>query len=84
MVTKIPQRRAWQPTPGFLPEISHGQRNLAGYSPWGHRVRHELATEHVLLQKMLDLMVERPRLGTDKVMRSNWIRVAISLQNGIA
>ena len=28
----------WQPTPGFLPGKSHGQRSLAGYSPWGHRV----------------------------------------------
>ena len=26
---------------------SHGQRSLAGYSPWGHqRVGHELVTEH--------------------------------------
>ena len=25
----------WQPTPVFLPENSHGQRSLAGYSPWG-------------------------------------------------
>ena len=32
-VKKIPWRRAWQPTPGFLPGESHGQRNLAGYSP---------------------------------------------------
>ena len=24
-------------TPVFLPGKSHGQRNLAGYSPWGHR-----------------------------------------------
>ena len=31
-------RRAWQPTPVFLPGKSHGQRSLAGYSPWGHRV----------------------------------------------
>ena len=27
----------WQPTPVFLPEESHGQRNLKGYSPWGHK-----------------------------------------------
>ena len=27
----------WQPTPVFLPEKSHGQRSLVGYSPWGHR-----------------------------------------------
>ena len=32
---KIPWRRAWQPTPVFLPGKSHGQRSLAGYSPWG-------------------------------------------------
>ena len=31
----------WQPTPVFLPGGSHGQRTLAGYSPWGsQRVRH--------------------------------------------
>ena len=24
---------AWQPTPGFLPGESRGQRSLAGYSP---------------------------------------------------
>ena len=34
-VEKIPWRRAWQPTPVFLPGESHGQRSLAGYSPWG-------------------------------------------------
>ena len=28
-------RRAWQPTPVFLPGESHGQRSLVGYSPWG-------------------------------------------------
>ena len=26
-----PRRRAWQPTPAFLPGGSHGQRSLAGY-----------------------------------------------------
>ena len=34
-VGKIPWRRAWQPTPVFLPGESHGQRSLVGYSPWG-------------------------------------------------
>ena len=29
--------RAWQPNPVFLPGESHGQRSLAGYSPWGHK-----------------------------------------------
>ena len=34
---KIPWRRKWQPTPVFLPGKSNGQRNLMGYSPWGHK-----------------------------------------------
>ena len=34
-VGNIPWRRKWQPTPVFLPGESHGQRSLAGYSPWG-------------------------------------------------
>ena len=38
-------RRKWQPTPVFLPGKSHGQRSLEGYSPWGRRVRHNLATK---------------------------------------
>ena len=29
--------RKWQPAPEFLPVESHGQRSLAGYSPWGRR-----------------------------------------------
>ena len=36
-VAKIPWRRRWQPTPVSLPGKSHGQRRLAGYSPWGHK-----------------------------------------------
>ena len=34
---KFPQRRKWQPILVFLPEKSHGQRRLVGYSPWGHK-----------------------------------------------
>ena len=30
-----PWKRKWQSTPVFLPEKSHGQRSLVGYSPWG-------------------------------------------------
>ena len=36
-VRKIPWRRAWQPTPVFLPGESPGQRKLVGYRPWGLR-----------------------------------------------
>ena len=36
-----PWRGEWLPTPVFLSGDFHGQRSLAGYSPWGHRVRHD-------------------------------------------
>ena len=34
-VRRIPQRRKWLHTSVFLPGEFHGQRSLAGYSPWG-------------------------------------------------
>ena len=40
-IRKIPWRRAWQPTPVFLPGEFHGQRSLAGYSWWDRRVQHD-------------------------------------------
>ena len=36
-VREIPWRREWQPTPVLLPGEFHGQRSLAGYSPWDHK-----------------------------------------------
>ena len=42
-----PWRRAWQPTPVFLPGESYGQRSLAGYRSWG---RKELDTTEVSLR----------------------------------
>ena len=39
-IRNIPWRRAWQPTPVFLPRKFHRQRSLVGYSPFGlKRVR---------------------------------------------
>ena len=62
---KIAWRRKWQPTPVFLPGKSHGQRNLAGYSPrGGKRVGHELATK----QQQKVLHASRAELRT-----VNWI-----------
>ena len=47
-VRTIPWRRKWQPAPVFLPGKFHGQRNLVGYRPWGHK---ELdMTEHTRTQ----------------------------------
>ena len=36
-VRKIPWSRKWQPTPVSLPGKFHGQRSLAGCSPWGQK-----------------------------------------------
>ena len=44
-VRKITWRRKWQPTAVFLPWKTHGQRDLADYSPWGDkRAAHNLET----------------------------------------
>ena len=34
---KTSWRRGWPLSPVFLPEELHGQRSLAGYSPWGRK-----------------------------------------------
>ena len=40
LVRKITWRMEWLSTSVFLPGEFHGQRSLAGYSPWGsQRVR---------------------------------------------
>ena len=44
-IEKIPCRRKWQPTLEFLPGKCHGKRSLLGYSPWGLRIGHDLATK---------------------------------------
>ena len=51
---KIPWRRKRQPTPVLYPGQCHEhswntQRNLGSCSPWGHRVGHDLVTEHALV-----------------------------------
>ena len=52
-VGKIHWRRNWQPTPVFLPGKFHGQRSLAGYSPWGHK---ELDMTEQLAQYRVDIL----------------------------
>ena len=50
-VGKIPWRRAWQPTPVFLPGEFHRQRSLVGCSPWG--LKESDATERPALSHSL-------------------------------
>ena len=63
-VGKIPWKREWQPTLVFLPGEPHGQRSLAGYSPWGRSESDTAeATEHsciyVNLGKLQEIMRDR-------------------------
>ena len=46
-VEKIPWRRGWLPTPGFLPGGFHGQRSLLGYSPWGSSLNKQFPIKSV-------------------------------------
>ena len=48
-VEKIPWRKAWQPTPVFLPGHFHGQKSLAGYSLKGHK-ESDVTEAHVCTQ----------------------------------
>ena len=54
-------RGKWPPTPVSLPEKSHGQRSLVGYSPWGpERVGRNLVTKQpysLLQETFLNLFV---------------------------
>ena len=52
-VRKIPWRRAWQPTPLFLPGEFHGERNLVGYNPYGRKELDTTAYTHVHQAKAL-------------------------------
>ena len=76
--SKMPWRRKWQPTPVFLPGESHGQkslvgqRNLAGYSPWG--------------RKELDGTRQQPRgkcfwISNSAVQWNFWTRANLTLGN---
>ena len=48
-IEKIPQRREWLPTPGFLLGEPHEQGSLAGYSPWACKDTTEQLTFSLLV-----------------------------------
>ena len=51
-VGKIPWRRIWLPSVVFLPGKFHGQRSLAGCSPWDHKesdTTKRLSTTHAAM-----------------------------------
>ena len=53
-----PWRRKWYSFPVFLPGEYHGQRSLAGYSPWGHKsVGQNLAIKQQQQKEKLNLYI---------------------------
>ena len=51
-VGKIPWSRKWQHTPVFWSGKSHGQRNLAGYSPQSYKESD--MTGHARIEKIIE------------------------------
>ena len=82
-VGKIPWRRKWQSTPGLLPGKSHGQRNLVGYSPWGHK---ESDTTEPLHFTSLIRSLNSPSDSTWKlkVLRPMWMKKLLCLCYSLA
>ena len=82
-VRKIPQRRAQQSTPVFLPGESHGQRSLAGYSPWGCKESdtiERLSTQHIsfgrVFNQLRDCLI-KPTFLHCSCPVSSWIEASI-------
>jgi len=53
-VGMISGSKKWQPTPIFLPGKFHGQRSLAGYSPWGHKELDQTGHTHMHAKRFTD------------------------------
>ena len=51
-----PRRREWLPTTLFLPRELHGQRSLAGYSPWGHKESDTTEPTHTHFGTVMELV----------------------------
>ena len=75
-VRKIPWRREWQPILVFLPGKSHGQRNLVGHSPWGHKkAGHDFVTkqqQEIYTQKKQFQKSPFPPLTHSTLVKRTW------------
>ena len=60
-VRKIPWSRNLQPTPVFFPGKFHGQRSLAGYSPWDRKESD--TSEQLNTRKNVTLEINIPVCG---------------------
>ena len=74
-------RRKKQPTSAFLPEKSHGQRTLVGYSPQGHK-EIQLSTSTTFLRQWKLYTISwalRKLMSIESVMPSNNLFLCCSL-----
>ena len=73
-------RGAWQPTPVFLPGKSHGQRSLAGQSPWGCKELDTTeVTQHTHRHCKAVLEINQPRKDVLNKKRK-WFAIWFSTQ----
>ena len=56
-IISLTGRRAWQPTPVFLPGEAHGQRSLAGHGPHGRKQLDTTNTLSLYYSRYLLLLV---------------------------
>ena len=78
-VRKIPRRGEWQPNTVFLPMKSHGQRRLAGYSPWAFK---ELDTTEPLNNNEHRTLKRRTRKYLAKWLVDNTFNFQVSSFQG--
>ena len=71
-VRRTPWRRKRQPTPIFLTGKSHGERSLAGYSPWGRRVGHDWAHTHEWMARTSYWCLTHPSSGSISQWTGKW------------
>ena len=57
-----PWSEKWQPMPGFLPGKLHGQRSLAGCSPWGHKESGMTERQHSVYMSIPVFQFPHPHL----------------------
>ena len=84
LVGKILWRREWQSTPALLPGEFHGQRSLAGCSPWGRKKSDttEQLHLHLLLWNRNSLTDRESRLVIAKVGEGGVSRGKLYIGNG--
>ena len=67
-----------------LPGDSHGQRSLAGYSPWGRRVRHDRATSLSLSAFLCHTVCSVQSLSCVQLFATSWTvarQASLSIRN---